>query len=53
MQAYRDEHHLQWPYFSLTCDPHFSPLGHQVAAGAMIDLMQRKQWLPALGSAAN
>jgi lysophospholipase L1-like esterase len=47
MQAYRDEHHLQWPYFSLTCDPHFSALGHQVAAAAMIDLLQRQQWLPA------
>jgi hypothetical protein len=53
MQAYRDEHHLQWPYFSLTCDPHFSAIGHQVGAGAMIDLMQRKQWLPAPPSAAN
>jgi lysophospholipase L1-like esterase len=53
MQAYRDEHHLQWPYFSLTCDPHFSALGHQVAAAAMIDLLQRRQWLPSPGSAAN
>jgi lysophospholipase L1-like esterase len=50
MQAYRDEHRLQWPYFGLTCDPHFSAMGHQVAAGAMIDLMQRKQWLPAPAS---
>jgi lysophospholipase L1-like esterase len=50
MQAYRDEHHLQWPYFSLTCDPHFSALGHQVAAAAMIDLLQRRHWLPAPGS---
>jgi lysophospholipase L1-like esterase len=47
MQAYRDEHHLEWPYFSLTCDPHFSALGHQVAAEAMIDLLARKGWLPA------
>jgi hypothetical protein len=46
MQAYRDEHHVQWPYFSLTCDPHFSAMGHQVAAAAMIDLLQRRQWLP-------
>jgi lysophospholipase L1-like esterase len=53
MQAYRDEHHLQWPYFGLTCDPHFSAMGHQVAAAAMIDLMQRKQWLPAPAPAAN
>jgi lysophospholipase L1-like esterase len=50
MQAYRDEHHLPWPYFSLTCDPHFSALGHQVAAAAMIDLLQRRHWLPAPGA---
>jgi lysophospholipase L1-like esterase len=53
MQAYRDEHHLQWPYFSLTCDPHFSALGHQVAAAAMIDLLERKGWLPAPTGAVN
>jgi hypothetical protein len=53
MQAYRDQHQLQWPYFSLTCDPHFSALGHQVAAGAMIDLLQRRQWLPSPGASAN
>jgi lysophospholipase L1-like esterase len=50
MQAYRDEHHLEWPYFSLTCDPHFSALGHQVAAAAMIDLLERRHWLPAQSS---
>ena len=46
MQAYRDQHQVQWPYFSLTCDPHFSAMGHQVAAGAMVDLLERHQWLP-------
>ncbi|MFZ0417780.1 MAG: SGNH/GDSL hydrolase family protein [Candidatus Sulfotelmatobacter sp.] len=53
MQAYRDQHQLQWPYFSLTCDPHFSALGHQVAAGAMIDLLERNQWLPPQGAPVN
>jgi len=53
MQEYRDQHQLQWPYFSLTCDPHFSALGHQVAAGAMIDLLQRRQLLPAPDAPAN
>lgn len=53
MQAYRDEHHLQWPYFSMTCDPHFSALGHEVAAEAMIDLLERKGWLPAPTGAVN
>jgi hypothetical protein len=53
MQAYRDQHHVQWPYFSLTCDPHFSAMGHQVAAGALVDLLQRRQLLPAPAAAAN
>jgi hypothetical protein len=53
MQAYRDRNHLQWPYFSLTCDPHFSAMGHQVAASAMIDLLQRRQWLPSPGASVN
>ncbi|HEY1658683.1 MAG TPA: SGNH/GDSL hydrolase family protein [Candidatus Sulfotelmatobacter sp.] len=51
MQTYRDQHHLQWPYFSLPCDPHFSALGHQVAAEGMVDLLERQQWLPAQSSA--
>lgn len=53
MQAYRDQHQLQWPYFSLTCDPHFSALGHQVVAGAMIDLLERYHWLPSPGASVN
>ena len=53
MQAYRDQHHLQWPYFSLTCDPHFSAMGHQVAAAAMVDLMEREHWLPASSAGSN
>lgn len=47
LQAYRDSHHLQWPYFSLTCDPHFSAMGHEVAAGAIIQVLQQNGWLPA------
>lgn len=53
MQAYRDQHHLQWPYFSLTCDPHFSALGHQVVAGAMVELLQQRHWLPSPAAAIN
>ncbi len=53
MQAYRDQHHVQWPYFSLTCDPHFSAMGHQVAAGALFDLLQRRQLLPPPAAGAN
>lgn len=47
LQAYRDSHHLQWPYFSLPCDPHFSAMGHEVAAGAIIQVLQQNGWLPA------
>jgi lysophospholipase L1-like esterase len=44
--AYRDSHHLQWPYFSLPCDPHFSAMGHQVVAGALVQTLEQSHWLP-------
>jgi hypothetical protein len=53
MQAYRDQHQLPWPYFSLTCDPHFSALGHQVAAAAIMDMLKRQQLLPSPGASVN
>jgi lysophospholipase L1-like esterase len=46
MQAYRDQHHLHWPYFSLTCDTHFSALGHQVSAEAIVQKLQELRLLP-------
>lgn len=46
MQAYRDRHHLQWPYFSFTCDPHFGALGHQVSAEAIAQKLQELDLLP-------
>lgn len=46
LQAYRDSHHLQWPFYSLPCDPHFSALGHEVVAGAMIQTLLQNGWLP-------
>ena len=33
--AHRDTHHLKPPYFSMTCDGHWSPVGHAVAATAI------------------
>ena len=48
MQAYRDANNVQPPYFSLPCDPHYSPLGHQVSAEAVVDIMQKNQLLPPL-----
>ena len=47
LQAYRDAHHLQWPFFSLPCDPHFSAMGHEVVAGGVIQILQQNGWLPA------
>lgn len=49
-QAYRDSHGLQPPYFSLPCDHHYSPLGHEVAAEAMVQKLQEGKWLPAVAA---
>lgn len=49
MQRYRDEHHLQWPYFSLTCDPHFNPVGHEVSAEAIVEKLGELNLLPSSG----
>jgi lysophospholipase L1-like esterase len=45
-QDYRDAHQLQPPYFSLPCDHHYSPLGHEVAAEAMVQKLEAGGWLP-------
>jgi len=45
-QAYRDEHHLQWPYFSFSCDPHLSSMGHRIAAAAIIQKLEEYKLLP-------
>jgi lysophospholipase L1-like esterase len=52
MQAYRDQHHLQWPYFGFTCDPHYTALGHEVAAEAVIQRLEEHQLLPPLAGKA-
>lgn len=48
MQAYRDANHVPPPYFSLPCDPHYSPLGHRASAESVVEILQRNQLLPAL-----
>jgi hypothetical protein len=50
MQAYRDSHHLQFPYFSYTCETHFAPLGHEVAAEAIIQDLAARHLLPPANS---
>lgn len=47
-ESYRDKHALQWPFFSLTCDPHFSALGHEVCAEAIVEKLEQHQLLPAV-----
>src|SRR5262249_3243040 len=37
---YRDEKKLRWPYFSFTCNDHWSPLGHQVAAESLANYLK-------------
>jgi len=51
MQHYRDEHHLEWPYFSYTCNAHYSALGHAVAAQAIYEKLQEHGMLPPLPGA--
>jgi hypothetical protein len=48
--AYRDAHHMQWPYFSFTCDPHNTPLGNEVSAQAIIENLEQHQLLPPAGA---
>ncbi len=39
-KAYRDRHALAAPYFSFSCDGHWNPLGHTVAAAALADFLK-------------
>lgn len=52
-QAYRDQKQLQWPYFSLPCDPHLSPLGHRVAAAAILQELEQNHLLPEVNTPNN
>jgi len=45
MQAYRDQKGLQWPYFSHTCDQHWTALGHRIGAQAMVKELEQRQLL--------
>jgi hypothetical protein len=45
--AYRDAHHLKWPYFSLSCDPHYSAIGHEVGGEAILQRLRDNHLLPA------
>ena len=51
LQKYSDEHGLASPYFALDCDPHFSALGHEVVAGAIVEELNRYDLIPESGGA--
>lgn len=50
--AYRDAHNLKWPYFSLPCDPHYSPMGHEVMAEAILQRLEADHLLPSRAPSA-
>jgi lysophospholipase L1-like esterase len=41
--AVRDSRGMKPPYFGNTCDPHWNPLGHEVAAEAIYRYLQRSR----------
>ncbi len=51
--ASRDAHNLKWPYFALSCDPHYSPMGHEVMAEAILQSLETDHLLPGRGSSAH
>ncbi len=46
MQRYRDQHHLQWPYFSFPCDTHYGAIGHEASAESIVKELEAHQLLP-------
>jgi GDSL-like lipase/acylhydrolase family protein len=48
MLAYRDQHHLQPPYFSLACDTHYSAMGHRVVAEAIVQVLEKDHLIPSV-----
>ena len=41
MHDYAEAHQLTFPYFSYSCNSHWTPLGHQVAADALVDYLKQ------------
>lgn len=52
-ESYRDKHNLQRPYFSLSCDPHLSALGHEVSAEAIVEKLEQHRLLIGLNVLAD
>jgi len=53
LQNYRDRHDLASPYFSLDCDPHFSALGHEVVAEAIVEELDHYGLIPVKEGTSN
>ena len=50
---YRDRHSLPYPYFSFSCNGHWNPLGHYVAANATTAFLAEEGLLPAGAGSEN
>ena len=50
--AYRNAHTLKWPYFSLSCDPHYSAMGHEVMAEAILERLEADDFVPERATSA-
>jgi hypothetical protein len=46
MKAYGESHNLKFPYFSFTCDSHWSAMGHGVAAEVILRELDARHLLP-------
>jgi hypothetical protein len=50
---YRERHSLPYPFFSFSCNGHWNPLGHYVAANATAAFLAEKGLLPAGAGSEN
>ncbi len=53
MTRYRDKFTLKPPYFSFSCDGHWNPLGHALAANALAAFLEQRRLIPAAKGVGN
>lgn len=46
-EKYKKEYNLKYPYFSFSCDRHYSPLGHRLMAQFIVNYLKEKRYLEA------
>ncbi len=44
-ENYKKEHNLKYPYFSFSCDRHYSPLGHRLMAQFIVNYLKQKNYV--------